>query len=52
MAAGCTGALFHCQAQNPSTQASTKAAELPRVDDTLVALGNAVAATNATDGER
>ena len=29
-------------------QASTKSADLPRVDDTLVALGNAVAATNAT----
>ncbi|MDO5693259.1 MAG: uroporphyrinogen-III C-methyltransferase [Pseudomonadota bacterium] len=33
-------------------QASTKSADLPRVDDTLVALGNAVAATNATAGER
>ena len=29
-------------------QASTKAADLPRVDDTLVALGNAVAAGSAT----
>ena len=29
-------------------QASTKSADLPRVDDTLLALGNAVAASNAT----
>ena len=33
-------------------QASTKSADLPRVDNTLIALGNAVAATNATARER